>query len=255
MRLLACIMSVVIFLLILQSCSTKQVSLNPVASQFQAQCETDLQRARELFENLERLSGPKTVESVLLPLNDLWIAMDRSGNLAAIYQQAHPDSQVREIAAEYDQKFSSLETEIQLSRPIYDAVAALDLKEADSKTRRFTEITLRDFRRSGVDKDPATREKIKKLKEELVIIGQDFDKNIREDVRSIKLSSAEDLAGLPEDYIQNHPAAEDGKITITTDYPDYVPFITYAKSDARRFELYKQYRQRAYPKNEKVLRD
>jgi len=32
MRLLACIMSVVIFLLILQSCSTKQVSLNPVAS-------------------------------------------------------------------------------------------------------------------------------------------------------------------------------------------------------------------------------
>jgi thimet oligopeptidase len=245
---------VMIFLLTL-FVLTAQVNTITEADQFKTQCEADFQQAKSLFEKLEKSAGPQTIETVLVPLNDLWLAMDRSGNLAAIYQQVHPDAQIRKIAEDYDQKFSRLETEIQLSRPIYDAVATLDLKKADSKTRRFAEITLRDFRRSGVDKDSAIREKIKKLKEELVIIGQEFDKNIREDVRSIKLNSPEELAGLPEDYIQNHSAGEDGKITITTDYPDYVPFITYAKSDARRFELYKQFRQRAYPKNEKVLHD
>lgn len=245
----------IIVLLLSLNFLTAQVSTQTEADQFKAQCETDFQQAREQFEKLEKLTGPKTMETVLISLNNLWLAMDRSANLAGIYQQAHPDPKIREIATDYDQKFSNLETEIQLSRPIYDAVAALDLSTADSKTKRFAEITLRDFRRSGVDKDPATRDKIKKLEEELVVLGQDFDKNIREGVRSIQLNSLEDLAGLPEDYIQNHPAGEDGKITITTDYPDYIPFITYAVSDARRFELYKEYRLRAYPNNEKVLRD
>jgi thimet oligopeptidase len=246
MNFLGRIISILIFLFSLHSFLPAQVSVNPEAAQFQA---------RSLFENLEKLTGSQMVETVLVPLNELWLTMDRSANLAGIYQQAHPDPQIREIAADYDQKFSNLETEIQLSRLIFDAVKAVDLSAADKKTKRFAEITLRDFRRSGVDKDPATREKIKKLEEELVILGQDFDKNIREDVRSIKLNSSEELAGLPEDYIQNHPVGEDGKITITTDYPDYIPFITYAVSDARRFELYKEFRQRAYPQNEKVLGD
>ena len=234
---------------------TAQTSKQHEVVQFQAQCEADYEHAQSLFKKLEKEAGPKTVETVLVPLNELWLAIDRSANLASIYQQAHPDPQVRKIAEEYDQKFSNLETEIQLSRPIFDAIAAIDLSSADPKTRRFAEITLRDFRRSGVDKDSATRQKIRKLKEELVILEQNFDKNIREDVRSIKLHSVEELAGLPEDFIRNHPAGPDGKITITTDYPDYIPFMTYAISDARRLELYKKYRQRAYPKNKKTLNE
>ena len=34
-----------------------------------------------------------------------------------------------------------------------------------------------------MDKDDATRTKIKQIRDDLVKIGQDFDRNIREDVR------------------------------------------------------------------------
>ena len=66
-----------------------------------------------------------------------------------------------------------------------------------------------------------------------------FDKNIREDVRVLLLDSVDELAGLPPDYIEAHQPGDDGKIAITTNYPDYVPFLTYAENEARRLELFK----------------
>ena len=72
------------------------------------------------------------------------------------------------------------------------------------------------------------------LREELVAIGQDFLRNIVSDVRSIELRDASELEGLPEDYIQKRLPAAGGPIQITTDYPDYNPFMSYARSASRR---------------------
>jgi len=72
-------------------------------------------------------------------------------------------------------------------------------------------------------------------------------------VRSIKLDSAQDLDGLPADWVELHKPGTDGKIAITTDYPDYIPFMSYAKNDGPRFALYKEFRKRGYPANQEVL--
>ena len=208
---------------------TAQLSAEAVA--FKAQCEKDLNAAKSAFKALEKYQGPVTIESVLVPYNNIWITMDKSYNLSSVYQAVHPDPGVREVAAVCEQDFSKLITEINLSRPLYDLINKLDVTQSDPKTKRFVEITLRDFRRAGVDKDSLTREKIKILNEDLVKIGQEFGKIIREDVRYILLDSKDDLEGLPQDYIDNHQVDENGKIKITTDYPDYIPFMTYAKSD------------------------
>ncbi len=220
---------------------------------FDKVCAADLQAARDRFEALETLKEPASVASVLVPLNELGIVMDRNMNRASVYQSVNPDPEVRDVAAKWEQEYSKLETEINLSRPLYDAVASIDVSNSDAPTRRWVNKLLDDFRRAGVDKDEATRGKIRQLKEELVKITQEFGKNIREDVREIKLDSPDEMAGLPGDFIKSHQPGADGKITITTDYPDYLPFISYAKSDSRRLELYRAFRRRGYPQNEKVM--
>jgi len=53
--------------------------------------------------------------------------------------------------------------------------------------------------------------------------------------------------------VQAHPPGPNGKVTITTDYPDYVPFLSYARSGEARERLWRVYRQRAHPKNLSVL--
>ena len=226
---------------------------NFTVSNFQKSCEKDLEQATQTFRSLENYPGPYTVDAVLVPYNDLWIQIDRSLNLASLFQSAHPDSEMRAVSEKLEQEFSKLITEINLSKSLYETLSKVKVAKEDVKTARFLNKTLVEFRRAGVDRDDATREKVRKLQEELVTIRQEFGKNIREDVRFILLDSPQELAGLPEDYIVAHQPGEDGKIKITTDYPDYIPFMTYAESDKRRLELYKKYRRRGYPKNEKVL--
>ena len=230
-----------------------QKNANDVVTAFKKSSEEDLFKAREMFKTLEEYEGSKTVESVLVPLNELLVVIDRGENLAHLYQLVHPNAEIRSLGEEYEQEFSKLGTKIQLSRPIYDAISAVDTTILDYKTKQFVKKLLQDFRRSGVDKTPEVRQKVQELEEELVKIGQEFSKNIREDVRYIELNSVTELDGLPEDYIKAHQPDENGKIKITTDYPDIIPFLKYAKSGKRRYELYQKNRSRGYPQNQEVL--
>src|SRR5262245_5130742 len=138
---------------------------------------------------------------------------------------------------------------------MYDALAAVDVSAADADTKRFVEHTLRDYRRAGVDKPSEVRERLKQIDEELTRLGQQFSKNISEDVRAIEITDRARLAGLPPDFIAAHPADASGTIRITTDYPDYNPFMTYATDDELRRELYVKFRSRGDQANETVLRD
>ena len=139
-----------------------------------------------------------------------------------------------------------------LSRPYYDRIAAIDTSDLDAVERYMVEEAVAGFQRSGVDRDEATRQKIRELQNEITAIGNEFDKNIREDVRSVQVDASE-LDGLPQDYIDARPADENGMVTITTDYPDLYPVMTYAKSDELRKALRLKARSRGYPANKALL--
>ncbi len=231
----------------------KMQKLGEAGEAYKATCERDLAQAQAGLDGLQSLTGERTIATVLTPLDELSRTLDRAGSRASLYRNVHPDEGVRAAAEWCEQEVSKIATDLGLSRPIYDALAEVDLAAADAITRRHVEHLLRDFRRAGVDRDAPTRERIRALQEELVKIGQEFSRNIRADVRAISLSK-DDLAGLPEDFIAAHPPGDDGQIRITTDYPDYIPFMTYAVDDAKRLELYKAFRNRGWPANDAVLK-
>jgi thimet oligopeptidase len=136
---------------------------------------------------------------------------------------------------------------------LFRGFTAVDVSGESAETRFFVEKRLRDFRLDGVDRDAETRARIKTLNDELVALGIEFGRNIANDVRSISVESATALEGLPADWIASRPPGEEGLIRITTDYPDYIPFMRYAQDDALREALYREYNNRAYPENEAVL--
>ncbi|MGB5542760.1 MAG: M3 family metallopeptidase [Gammaproteobacteria bacterium] len=223
------------------------------ASEYAAACETGIDDVRKQFVTLQDFQGEATVDSVLVPYNTMQRDLINVAYPAQLYFLNHPDAGVRAAAATCEQRVDDLNTEIGLSRPLYDAIVAVDVSGEDETTRHFVSTTLRDFRINGVDKDEATRTRIRSLNEEITKLGQEFDSNVPSDVRSISVDSAAELAGMPQDWIDAHPPGADGKITITTDYPDYIPFMRYADNDALRKKLYLEYQNRAYPKNEEVL--
>ena len=238
---------------LLTSTTQAQVQNNPEA--FRKACEQELTDATHIFHSLEKLDGEKSIDSVLVPLNELEVILEKTASKASLFYNVHPNPEIRDLAENQQQEITKLYSEISLSRPLYEACKAVDVSKADVQTKRYLEHTLRDFRRSGVDKSEAVRKRITELNNELTELGQQFSVNTRQDVRSITLDSIEELAGLPEDYIAAHQSDENGKITITTDYPDYIPFSRYAENDSKRLALYKEFKNRAYPTNGQVLKD
>ena len=226
---------------------------NPDAATFAKRQEARLARARAAIEKLAAVKGPRTIANTLVPYDEAQIQLDAAAAQTSLMENVHPDSTLRAIAEEQDQKVSALVTEISLDRRVYDALAALDVSKTDRETKFYVERELRDFRLAGVDKDDATRAQIKALRDTLVKIGQEFDRNIRGDVRTIQVAGAADLDGLPADFIATHKPGADGKITLDINYPDYVPVMTYAKNDDVRKRLYMEFQNRAYPKNIEVL--
>lgn len=211
--------------------------------------EARLAKAQQTLEKLLRPQSHRNIANTLRLYDEILRDAELVSQQASLIQNVHPDSSYRTAAETMDQKASSFFADLSLNRGVYDALKAMDLSGADEKTKFYVARTLRDYRLSGVDKDETTRKKIKSLIDELTLIGQEFARNIRNDVRTVTVSAASELDGLPQDYIDRHKPAEDGKITLTINYPDAVPVFSYAKNDELRRRMFMEYNNRAYPTN------
>ena len=210
-------------------------------------------RAKKDIEAMLAVSGARTVENTLQAYDDALLELDAAGSQSGLIEEVHPDSAVRVTAEKATQEVSAYSSQLSLNRRVYDAVAALDTTGLDPETRHYLKTTLRDFRLAGVDKDDSTRKQIQALREQLVKVGQSFDRNIREDHPTVVLTGVADLEGLPQDFIDSHKPGADGTITLSIEYPDYFPIMTYAKREAVRKKMYMAYQNRAYPQNMAVL--
>jgi thimet oligopeptidase len=219
---------------------------------FRAREDSTLGAARAALAALLEAAGPRTAANTLVPYNLAVLRADNAAGEAHILEETHPDPAYRDTASAVRREADQFLTDLSLNRQVYDAIRAVDVSGADAATKYFVERTLRDFRLAGVDKDEATRKRIAALNDSIVAIGQAFQKNIRNDTRSIEASPSE-LDGLPADYIAAHPAGSDGKVRITTEYPDYFPVMSYCKSDDVRKRLFLAFDNRAYPQNMDVL--
>ncbi|MCB9739627.1 MAG: Zn-dependent oligopeptidase [Deltaproteobacteria bacterium] len=225
------------------------------ASQLERRCADALTTAKGSREQIVALggkTGTATRDAVLTAFNRMQTALSNAEAESSLWRSVHPDSEMRRVAESCERDVAALATALSLDRQLYEVFAALQMEGADAGTTRLVTKTLEDFKRSGVDKDEATRRRIRQLNDEIVKVGQEFSKTIIQDKRTVWVDPKE-LDGLPQDWIDAHKKAKDGenagKVGVTTDYPDYIPFMTYSTSDRARRELYTVYRQRGTPDN------
>ena len=214
-------------------------------------CNTYIKNADELLKKILEVKE-STVENTLIPYNEILIQLNRAG-LAYLFSEVHPDMDVRDAAELCVQDINKFATELSLNREVYDKLKNINKNNLDYETSHFLEKELLDFELAGVNKDEETRKKLTDLRAQIVVTGQEFDRNIREDKRFIEVS-LDDLKGLPQDYIDSHKPNEFGKIIITTDYPDADPVKKYADKEDVRKKIFIEDMNRAYPSNDEVLK-
>ena len=204
----------------------------------------------------ERLAALEAAPSkdrgaLLKAVDELQRVMSNIHSDAAVLMNVHPDQRAREECEATQRASTKLSMRVNQSRPIYEALSALDTRGLDGPARRALELTLRDMRRAGVALDPARRERAQELRRRITELSQAYGRNIRDDVRTVELPASA-LEGLPADYRAGHPADAQGVVRVTTDPPDMSPLMAYSRDRSAREKLARAYYDRA-PANIEVF--
>ncbi|WP_309648042.1 M3 family metallopeptidase [Nocardioides sp.] len=209
--------------------------------------------ARRLVDAL-RATPPTDTLDALRQWDQISLQLSNVAAMGSLLSNVHPAEDVRGAAEKAEQDVMRLITELSLDRALYDVFAPLDPAGLDDQASRLLTKVLDDFRRSGVDQDDETRARITAIKERVTELDQEFGKVIRDDVRTIRVTP-ERLDGLPADWLEAHPAGEDGLVTVTTDYPDVVPVRMFAHDADVRRDITMAFLNRGWPTNDALLQE
>jgi len=215
--------------------------------------DTALARARELADGL-RSALSATAPEALRVWDEVVFALHGTAGMASLLANVHPLEAVRTNAEAAEVAVDRLQTQLTQDADLYAVFAGLDPEGLDPLAARFLDKVLADFRRAGVDRDEATRLRLAQINERLTALGLEFSRVIRDDVRTVRVT-ADRLDGLPGDWLEAHPVDESGLVTVTTDYPDYLPVRMFARDADVRRQLTEAGLTRGYPHNDPVLRE
>jgi len=219
----------------------------------EARTREGLDEARRLVESL-RTAPPADTLAALRQWDEVTLQLSNVGAVAGLLSQVHPLLAVRTCSEQAEIEVDRLVTELRQDRGLYDVFAVLDPTGLDAPAARLLQKTLDDFRRAGVDREEATRDRLTVINERLTELNQEFSRNIRDDVRTVRVTP-DRLAGLPEDWLAAHPAGDDGLVAVTTDYPDAVPVRMFAHDAGVRRELTVAFLDRGWPQNNDLLHE
>ena len=204
--------------------------------------------------------------------------IDAVGRLSFL-KDIHPDAKVRAAAAGCEEQSGKYMVKVGARKDIFQALngyaqglAKVD-PAIDGVDKRLIELTLRDFKRNGLELSDADREKLVKIRQRLAELATQYSSNLDEDTTQFT-ATRQELEGMPESFISRLKLAEAsaaksvpvhgetagkkaGKAPVhansktlyvlTTKYPDYYPVMENAKSEAlrKRMELAFEGRQAA----------
>lgn len=206
-------------------------------------CEAGLARARKSIEVMAARKGPA---GILAEWNRLFIEIEDASNVPSLYATLHPDKEVRAAGEACDQKFTSLNTELNQNERIFARLNALKPKGA--KQVKLQKDLLQGFEDSGVSLPPDKRARAKEIFEKLEEHRLAFQRNVRDDPTKVTFTPAE-MEGLPEAYLKARKPDAAGNYVLGLDEPSYRPFIRNARSETARERYFRARTQEGGAKN------
>ena len=223
------------------------------AEELRRRGQESITEARRRLDDLLARAGPDSVESFLEPLNRILVAARDVGLHGSLIFQVHPVAEGREAGRALSEASDQFFNEFRGRPDVYGRLRSLDLSEQDPPTRLGVEKLLREMRRAGVEKPAALRARILSVQNELDRLANEFNGTISSAARYVDVDGPQGLTGLPEDYLVTHTPGPDGKVRISTKYPDCFPVMSYADDPELRRRMLRELLNVAYPENVGVL--
>ena len=175
-------------------------------------------------------------------------------------QHVYSDEAMRQKASELSTELRDFYTDmVEMNVDLYKAFKMYYEGNAVAETllpeeRYFLDDLMKDFKRSGLDLPEADRLKVAELQKKINKVGQDFSCNISDDATTIT-ATKDELEGVAPEFIASLKTNDQGLFILPTDYPTQNMIMNYCSVQETRKKFSKAFKNRAYPKNKRVLEE
>ena len=173
-------------------------------------------------------------------------------------KEIHKDKGVRDAAAECEERAGKYAVALGARKDLYLAMKgylehAGKSDKLDAEQKRLVELTMRDFKRNGLELSDADRKKLVDIRSRITELETKFQKNLNDDDTKFD-AKKDELAGLPDDFVTSHEDPKrKGVYVVTTKYPDYYPVMENATNEATRRKMEVLFENRGGKENLKLL--
>ena len=227
-----------------------------------------LDEARASLEALTGRDDTATYANTLAALESLGERLEHAMGVIAHLESVATYPELRAAYNSVQPRVSEFFSAIPLNEAVWKRIRALDGSDEAGKLsptqRRFLEKTVRDFRRSGADLDPASKQRLLEIDVELAKVTTKYAENVLDATNAFDLviEDAERLAGLPRRAVDaaRESAERKGKQgwRFTLQAPSFLAVMTYLDDEGVRERMYRAYASRAaggeYDNTDNVIR-
>lgn len=219
---------------------------------FGARMERHLTAADEALDALHAVDGPRTVANTVILYKTADRQIDLAGNLAGFALNTHPDAGFRAYAQAWAGRIGEREAALSGDPALYEALAAVDLADAEPGLRYVVERDLEGYRRNGIDRSPEVRERVGALRAQIQAVSTRFERNIFSNRDTLRVH-ADSLAGMPPDWLAAYPPDADGLVTVEMSLSSAMSLLTFAERQSVREAAFQAVFMAGYPANVPVV--
>jgi len=215
------------------------------------------------FEKIESEAKPSW-EGLLKPLEDLYRAYEYSWGPVSHLMSVKNSDELRQAYMAVQPKVVQLGLKMSQSRPIYDALVALqesrDWSKLELAQQRIVEANIRGMKLSGIALQGEARERYIEIAERLSALSTEFSNHVLDATkafelivtdpadaegwtRTLRVMSSQSYNNSKKPEVQATPEA--GPWRITLDGPCYGAFMQHSRNRAHREQVYRAFITRA----------
>lgn len=226
----------------------------PAAGEIESNCDAQIKDLKQGVTDLsalpvETLEG---ADAFLRGWNRLQMGIEDLDGPMSLLGRVSPDAEVRKQADACSIKTQQFITEVYQNDKLYRNMRVVRIN--DDEERKLRQDVVSAYEDAGISLTPDKRRRVGAIVERLAQIDQEFSKNLRENPARVSMSASE-LEGMPQEYLNRLQKSPTGGYLMGFSYPEYLPFMQYAKNDKAREKYRFAFINRGTEANLKLLQE
>jgi thimet oligopeptidase len=216
-------------------------------------CDAAIEHATKLLDEIAKIpSDHRTPKNTLMALEQVTADFSDAVTPLTFMGYVSTDAAVNKEGSECEQKVSQFSVSIFTRKDLYDAIK--NQKSLSAPQIKLHAETLKTFEDNGLMLSDNDLKKVKELKQSLASLESKFSTHLNLDQSTVEFT-AEELAGVPADFIASLKKASGGKFIVTTKEPDYVRLMDNATHSEARRKMQEAYENRSAKENVPLLEE